>query len=72
MDVVKAIQNYVHRMLTDASGMKVLLMDSETVGHLLMVVVVVEMFLAYEMVSLVDILTMPHSRSLRYYHALLR
>eukprot|EP00158_Paraphelidium_tribonemae_P003850 Partr_v1_DN26412_c0_g1_i2_m23909 putative Vacuolar protein sorting-associated protein len=30
MDVVKALQNYVNRMVTDVAGLKVLLMDSET------------------------------------------
>ena len=31
MDVVKAVQHYINRMLSDVSGMKILLLDGETV-----------------------------------------
>ncbi len=31
MDVIKAIQNYVNKIVNDVSGMKVLLLDAETV-----------------------------------------
>ena len=31
MDVLKAVQTYVNKMITEVSGMKVLLLDSHTV-----------------------------------------
>jgi hypothetical protein len=33
MDVLKAVQNYIDKIVTKVSGMKVLLLDSETVGY---------------------------------------
>lgn len=32
MDVIKAVQNYVNKMIDEVPGMKVLLLDTETVG----------------------------------------
>lgn len=32
MDVVKAVQHYVEKMISDVPGMKVLLLDTMTVG----------------------------------------
>jgi hypothetical protein len=31
MDVIKAVQNYVNKMIDEVAGMKVLLLDTETV-----------------------------------------
>lgn len=33
MDVVKAVENYVEKMIDSVSGLKVLLLDEETVKH---------------------------------------
>lgn len=35
MDVVKAVQSYVIKMITEVPGMKVLLLDAHTVRQLL-------------------------------------
>ena len=35
MDVVKAVQNYIYKMVNEVSGMKVLLLDNETVSNCL-------------------------------------
>ena len=32
MDVLKAVQTYIQKMVAEASGMKVLLLDAHTVG----------------------------------------
>lgn len=37
MDVIKAIQHYADKMINDVPGMKALLLDTETVSHLLTV-----------------------------------
>ncbi|KAI8817099.1 Sec1-like protein [Fimicolochytrium jonesii] len=37
MDVIKAVQNYLNRMITEVTGMKVLLMDAETTAIISMV-----------------------------------
>ena len=34
MDILKAVQAYVSKMITEVPGMKVLLLDSHTVGHI--------------------------------------
>lgn len=34
MDVVKAIQHYVDKLISDVPGMKVLLLDTETVSNM--------------------------------------
>lgn len=34
MDVVKAVRNYVEKMVESVSGLKVLLLDEETVGSM--------------------------------------
>lgn len=31
MDAIKAVQNYLNKMISDVTGMKVLLLDTETV-----------------------------------------
>lgn len=33
MDIVKAVQTYLARLVTEVSGMKVLLLDAHTVRH---------------------------------------
>lgn len=33
MDVVRAVENYVEKMIDSVSGLKVLLLDEETVQH---------------------------------------
>jgi hypothetical protein len=33
MDVLKAVQVYINKMITEVSGMKVLLLDAHTVCH---------------------------------------
>jgi hypothetical protein len=33
MDVLKAVQTYVNKMVGDVAGMKVLLLDAHTVSH---------------------------------------
>ena len=38
MDVVKAVQNYIHKIVNATTGIKVLLLDSHTVFPLLFVV----------------------------------
>lgn len=37
MDVLKAVQTYVFKMITEVPGMKVLLLDAHTVRHCLSV-----------------------------------
>jgi vacuolar protein sorting-associated protein 45 len=34
MDVLKAVQTYISRMITEVPGMKVLLLDSHTVSQI--------------------------------------
>lgn len=34
MDVLKAVQVYINKMITEVSGMKVLLLDAHTVCHI--------------------------------------
>lgn len=34
MDVIKAIQHYADKMISDVPGMKALLLDTETVNYL--------------------------------------
>lgn len=64
MDVIKAIQNYTNKMISDTSGMKVLLLDPETTS--IISIVTTQSYLLSREVYLIDRIDNPRRDKMKH------